>query len=106
MCGEYINVYMLDVPYHADLEYTYYVPVGMRAEIERGTAVVVPFGISDRRKSAIVVCADASPSSNAGIKSVCSVLSGYFKLDEDMLSLCAFMKAQTLCTFGEAVRTV
>ncbi len=106
MCGEYINVYMLDVPYHADLEYTYYVPVGMRAEIERGTAVVVPFGISDRRKSAIVVCADASLSSNAGIKSVCSVLSGYFKLDEDMLSLCAFMKAQTLCTFGEAVRCI
>ena len=106
MCGEYINVYMLDVPYHADLEYTYFVPLGMREEIERGTAVVVPFGVSDRKKSAIVVRTDVCPSAGGRIKSVSSVLSGYFRLDEDMLALCAFMKAQTLCTFGEAVRCI
>ena len=106
MCGEYINVYMLDVPYHADLEYTYFVPSHMRTEIERGTAVVVPFGVSDRKKSAIVVKTDVQAPKSGAIKSVCSLLSGYFRLDEDMISLCAFMKAQTLCTFGEAVRCI
>ena len=34
MCGEYIKVHILDVPYHADCEYTYYVPFDFRDEID------------------------------------------------------------------------
>ena len=33
MCGDYIGVYILDVPYHADLEYTYFVPLDLRESI-------------------------------------------------------------------------
>ncbi|MBQ8146813.1 MAG: primosomal protein N' [Clostridia bacterium] len=104
MCKEYISVYILDVPYHADCEYTYFVPAYLRNEIERGTALVVPFGSSKR--TAIVSQIDVEPPKIKEIKSVLSVLLGYFKLDEHMMELCSFMKKQTLCTFGEAVKCI
>ena len=106
MCGDYIGVYILDVPYHADFEYTYFVPCGMREGIKKGTAVVVPFGVSNRKKTAIVVSEDVKYEGKSGAKPVFSVLSGYFVLNDEALELCAFMKNQTLCTFGEAVKCV
>ena len=104
MVKEYISVYILDVPYHADCEYTYFVPTHLRNEIERGTALVVPFGSTKR--TAIVSRVDAKPPEVKEIKPVLFVLSGYFKLDENMMELCSFMKSQTLCTFGEAVKCI
>jgi primosomal protein N' len=55
MCGAYINVHIIDVPYQADNEYTYYVPQEKREFVNNGSAVSVPFGSSDRQKLAIVV---------------------------------------------------
>ena len=107
MCGEYIKVHILDVPYHADREYTYYVPLDFRADIEIGSMVVVPFGKSDRHKSAIVCEAYVSEApNNSQIKPIKSVLSSYLKLSEEMLQLCFFMKNRTLCTIGEAVKCI
>ena len=54
MTGEYIKVHILDVPYSADCEYTYYVPFDFRSDVALGSTVVVPFGKGDRLKSAIV----------------------------------------------------
>lgn len=104
MCGNYISVYILDVPYHADLEYTYFVPPDIKENVEKGTAVVVPFGASNRKKTAIVV--DINAKEVPGAKPVFSCLSTYFSLSEEMIELCAFMKRQTLCTFGEAVKCI
>ena len=107
MCGAYINVHIIDVPYHADNEYTYYVPKEKRELISKGSAISIPFGSSDRQKLAIVVNADASePPSSSKIKSVISVMSSYFSLDDTMLELCRFMKSTTLCTIGEAVKCI
>ena len=107
MKGEYIEVHILDVPYHADCEYTYYVPLDFRADTEVGSMVVVPFGRSDRQKTAIVTRDDilTAPASSS-IKPIKSVLSSYLKLDSDMLQLCHFMKKRTLCTIGEAVKCI
>ncbi|MBO5312692.1 MAG: primosomal protein N' [Clostridia bacterium] len=106
MSGEYIKVCILNAPYHADLEYTYFVPCELRENIEKGTAIVVPFGFSDRKTTAIVVSENAECESVGIIKQVVSVLSGYFKLSAEMLELCRFMKRQTLCTIGEAVKCI
>ncbi|MBQ7761026.1 MAG: primosomal protein N' [Clostridia bacterium] len=105
MCTEYIRVHILDVPYQADWEYTYFVPIDLRGEIEKGSAVVVPFGKADRRSTAVVTSTESDVPSTS-VKSVISVLSGYFKLSQDMLELCSFMKLYTLCTFGEAVKCI
>ena len=107
MCGAYINVHIIDVPYHADNEYTYYVPNDKRELINLGSAVSIPFGNSDRQKLAIVTNSDVKePPSSSKIKSVVSVMSNYFSLDETMLGLCKFMKSTTLCTIGEAVKCI
>lgn len=107
MCGAYINVHIIDVPYHADNEYTYYVPGEKRELVNQGSAVSVPFGASDRQKLAIVVNSDANePQNSSKIKSIVSVMSSYFSLDDTMLDLCRFMKNTTLCTIGEAVKCI
>ena len=107
MCGAYISVHIIDVPYHADHEYTYYVPKEKRELISRGTAVSVPFGNSDRQKLAIVVNSDSTePPNSSKIKAVVSVMSSYFSLDDTMISLCQYMKNTTLCTIGEAVKCI
>lgn len=101
------KVHILDVPYHADCEYTYFVPINMRNEVSEGAVVTVPFGNANRRKSAIVVSlCDEKTEMWQNIKPIISVMSGYLKLNSELLSLCAFMKEQTLCTFGEAVRCI
>ncbi len=107
MRGEYIEVHILDVPYHADCEYTYYVPLDFRSDVEIGSMVVVPFGRADRQKTAIVTRDDilTAPTSSA-IKPIKSVLSSYLKLNGEMLELCHFMKKRTLCTIGEAVKCI
>lgn len=104
MCKDYIRVHILDVPYQADWEYTYSVPEELRQDVEIGTAVVVPFGKANRKNTAIVVATEAEEIT--GAKPICSVLSGYFKLSQEMLELCSFMKLHTLCTFGEAVKCI
>ncbi len=104
MCGAYVGVYIIDVPYHADREYTYFVPFHLRDTLDKGSAVVVPFGPSNRKKTAVVVSEDVREVS--GAKPVFECLSAYFRLSDEMMELCAFMKRQTLCTFGEAVKCV
>ncbi|MBO5374739.1 MAG: primosomal protein N' [Clostridia bacterium] len=101
--AEYVKVHILDVPYHADIEYTYSVPAEFFDEAKIGSLVVVPFGTSNRQKTAIVTGVD-SECSYADTKAIVSVMNDYLSLDSEMLSLCEFMKAQTLCTIGEAVR--
>ena len=107
MCGEYIGVHVMDVPYHADCEYTYYVPTQKRELVRAGSAVSIPFGNGNRQKIAIVVNENATPPRGEGeIKSIVSVMPDYFSLSLEMLELCRFMKARTLCTIGEAVKCI
>ena len=107
MSGEYIKVHILDVPYSADCEYTYYVPLDFRNDVALGRMVVVPFGKGDRHKTAMVTNEDTVDGVTSSlVKPIRSVLSDYLKLDKNMLELCFFLKTRTLCTIGEAVRCI
>ncbi len=101
----YIKAHIIDVPYHADHEYTYFVSQAYKSLVKRGSAVSVPFGRGDRARLAIVTdITDECQEEN--IKQITSVMSSYFSLSEEMLDLCHFMKSTTLCTFGEAVKCI
>ena len=102
MSGKYISVHILDVPYQADCEYTYFVPSHLCELALRGTLIVVPFGRGDRHHTALIVNEDCEKATDA--KEIISVLSSCFTLNEEMLELCYFMKRQTLCTIGEAAK--
>lgn len=105
MNGEYVSVYILESPYHADREYDYFVPAEYSGVTE-GSIVTVPFGRSNRKTSAVVVrVKDETDADPSRIKPIASV-SRPSLLSREMLSVCEYMKEHTLCTFGDAVRTV
>ena len=102
------TVYILDVPSFLDKPYTYFLPEELRRDIKEGVFVSVPFGRGNRRMTAAVFTLETVDASEfAALKPVDSVLeSGGLYLNDEMRALCLFMKAQTFCTVGEAVRAM
>ena len=100
----FCEVYLLDTPYHIDRPFDYSCHPGLRC----GSIVRVPFGRSGATRLGVVTALKDSCTVPEGVtlKGVCAVVSELFTLTEEMLGLCRFMKEYTLCTFGEAVRTV
>ena len=99
----YVSAHVLDVPYHVDREYDYYIPPHLEDEVVRGSIVTVPFGVSNRRMYA-VVCELKDTCRYEKVKPITSATDRRFALSEEMLKLCFFMREQVLCTVGEAVR--
>ena len=66
---KYVRVHILDVPYHADIEYTYALPDGFLDEVRVGSVVIVPFGASNRQKTALVTAIDEN-SEHTELKSI------------------------------------
>ena len=97
----YCEVYLLDAPYHIDRPFDY----SFDFPLERGDFVRVPFGRANRLRLGVVVAVKEEGVSEE-VKPVHSRLDESLSLDEEMLSLCLFLKEYTLCTFGEAVRCI
>ena len=105
MKKSYVKVYILDLPYHLDKLYEYYVPDSIEEKVTRGSFVTVPFGGANRSYHALVteVCDTCEYDK---VKPVLAVASDRISLSEELLGLCLFMKEQTLCTVGEAVHAI
>ena len=101
----FVKVYILDAPYAIDNAFDYECPEQLLPHIQAGCFVKVPFGNANKLRVGIVVSLQENSESEK-TKPVHSVAYDRFSLDEEMLGLCLFMKQYTLCTFGEAVRTV
>ncbi|MBQ8140080.1 MAG: primosomal protein N' [Clostridia bacterium] len=107
MTFEYVGVHLLDNPFFLDNNYDYYVPSDLREDIRKGTFVTVPFGTSNRKRLALVTELRQEPLvPGIDCKPIFSLCSEKLSLSEELLSLCSFVKEQTLCTFGEAVRAM
>ncbi len=101
----FVKVHILDVPYHVDRPYDYFVPDALTGEVCPGVFVTVPFGKNNRRVTALAVSlSDTCEYENA--KPVLAVNSERFALNANQLELCAYMKKTYLCTVGEAARTL
>ena len=67
---KYVNVHLLNAPYHIDRPYTYEVPLELCCEdIRRGSIVCVPFGKSNKQSFGVVTGFDA-PDSAIKLKTV------------------------------------
>ena len=99
------TVYILDVPYHADRPYTYYIPVTVADQVVIGAVVEVPFGRGNRRVTGVVTEISAGEPDERTKPIISSVSDGAL-LDGEMLGLCLFLKRHTLCTFGDALHAV
>ena len=101
----FARVYILDAPYAIDRPFDYLIPASLSGAIRRGSLVTVPFGAQNKLRRA-ACAALVETTENIKVKPVHVVLDDRFSLSEEMLGLCLFLKEYTLCTFGEAVRTV
>lgn len=99
------KVYIIDVPYHVDIAYSYFIPGHLEDSVLSGMVVEVPFGKGNRKMTGIVVditdeeCTEKT-------KPVASVIGDGPILTGELIGLCRFIKDYTLCTFGDAVRAV
>ena len=96
------GLYVIGIPYKIDKKYDYYIPEHMTRVIEIGSVVAVPFGVSNKKRYA-VVCELKQSETRRDLKPIFSVETDYV-LDEDDLKLCAYMKNQYFCSFGDAVK--
>lgn len=105
--SEYAGIHLIDTPYCIDNAFDYYIPPHLRRDILCGDFVTVPFGNANRKKLGIVVCLKDTPDKkNIDCKPVLSVCDKSMSLSEEALGLCFFLKEQTLCTVGDAVRAM
>ena len=98
----FCEVYLLDAPYHIDRPFDY----SCQGNLEKGSIVRVPFGRSTRLGVVTKIKENAEVKDGVTVKPILSTVANTFTLNEEMLGLCFFLKEYTLCTFGEAVRTV
>ena len=105
--SEYAGLHILKSPYHIDNAFDYFVPVQLRDTVKVGDFVTVPFGNSNKREIALVVSLKDFPDNPlVECKPIISLCDNNLSLSDEMLGLCAFMKEHTLCTIGDAVRSI
>lgn len=104
----YARVYLIDIPFHADRPYLYYIPTDMRGLVHTGAFVIVPFGGGNRRQIALVaeLLSEEELQYKDHIKPVLSLLYEGLSLDNELLELCLYLREYTFCTVGEAARTI
>ena len=104
---EYAGVHLLDSPYFLDVAFDYYIPTEFRDRVAVGDFVVVPFGNANKRRLALVVALRSTPEKPDTVcKPITDIVPKKMSLTGEMLSLAFFMKEQTLCTVGDAVRSM
>ncbi len=105
--SEYAGLHILKSPYHIDNAFDYFIPPHLRGNIHPGDFVTVPFGNSNKREIALVISLKDFPEKSGQVcKPIISECEKMFSLSPEMLGLCMFMKEHTLCTVGDAVRSI
>ena len=108
---QYAVVRILDIPYHVDKPFTYYLTPEQSGTASVGCFVMVPFGVSNRKVMGIVTELQSQSDLPAEFpfdrcKPIAKVVSGEFVLNEELLGLCRYMKEMTFCSFGDAAKAV
>ncbi|MBQ8215075.1 MAG: primosomal protein N' [Clostridia bacterium] len=100
------SIWLLDAPYSIDRPFDYFVPAEMRGELCLGCFVAVPFGKGNRPMTGVVFELTFGEDVS-GLKSIRQIFDTEgLTLNEEMRGLARFMKEQTFCTLGDAVRAI
>lgn len=100
----YAKVWLLDAPSALDRPFDYRVPAHLLGDVRRGSLVFVPFSNSNKRRMGLV----SSVTDNTESPRIKDILDihAHVSLSEEQLAVCDFLKEYTICTTGDAVRTV
>ena len=105
MAELYAGVCLLSAPHALDKIFDYKLPPELVPSAEVGSFVTVPFGHGDRLRQGIVLeIRDHTDAKR--LKAIRSISDREHALSDEMLALCAYLKEQTLCTTGDAVRAM
>ena len=98
------QVYLIGALYAIDQLYDYYIPKELVGKVARGQLVLVPFGKANRKMTGIVYSLGSVEEIDR-YKPVLSVREDLLLTDEE-LKLALFIKDQTFCTVGDAIRAM
>ena len=98
------RVYLMGTTYAIDHPYEYYSPPELVGRVRSGQIVLVPFGKANRKMTA-VVWGIGSVEEIDRYKPLLSVRED-ISLTEEEMRLALFIKEQTFCTVGDAIRTM
>ena len=97
------KVRLLSTAKATDKEFDYLCPGHF--PVFRGAVVKIPFGKGNRETFGIVTgFSEEEPAQN--LKTILSVFPQEISLNEELLSLCDYLKEQIFCTFGDAARAM
>ncbi|MGM9647891.1 MAG: primosomal protein N' [Eubacteriales bacterium] len=98
------QVYLMGTNYAIDRLYEYFIPPELAGRIRPGQIVLVPFGKANRKMTAVVYGLGSAEEIDR-YKPLLSAREDIFLTDEEM-RLALFIKEQTFCTVGDAIRTI
>ncbi len=97
------KVAVSDIVYCADKLFSYIIPDEFEASICVGSRVIVPFGIGNRQKNAVVMEIDTVENAS-NLKKIIRSASSEDKIGPEFIKLAGFMKARYFCTLYDAVK--
>ena len=98
-----VGVRLLDLPFHLDREYSYYVPDTLCFTPAVGDFAVVPFGGANKKHIALITSVGKT-NDYGKLKPVLAQINRSLSLTEEMMEILRFICGRTLCTMGDAVR--
>lgn len=93
-----------NVAYHFDILYGYLIDDELTENAKIGSRVLVPFGNSKTAKRQGIIFSFADAEDGIRYKKIISVVDKTPFITEEMLSIAAFLKDRTFCTYFEAVK--
>ena len=100
----YAKVWLLDAPNSLDRPFDYRIPERLLGLVTRGSLVFVPFSNTNKKRMALV--SDITDFTESPRTKDIVDVNMRVTLSEEQLSVCNFLKEYTLCTTGDAVRTI
>ena len=104
MENTYAGAYILDAAYQFDKIYDYYTDGEIQAGIKPGDYIMVPFGGGNKRRTAVVW--EIKDSTGAEKTKPVDKIIEVPALSEEQRALAVFLKENTFCTIGEALKVV
>ena len=87
-----------------DKLYTYIIPPDLLGKAQKGCRVLVPFGKGNIKKQGMIF--GTSEAELKGLKSVYSLIDSTPILNEEMLSVCEYLRDSTFCTYYDGIHAV
>ncbi len=91
--------------YHFDMGFDYLVPSHLLGQVQTGSRVLVPFGGGDRSRQGVVLSLSETEN-HENLKAISVLLDNTLSLNPEMLGLMKYLRANTFCTWYDAVHVI